>query len=625
MIRLSTPGVTTLAKQLNKLTFSVGVQQVRTIKNPQNLPLQPVPKLSDTVEKYLKSVAPLLSPRELCQTELVLQDFCCPNGLGEQLQTLLEEKQKCSENWLLDWWLEIAYLGYRAPVVVHSSPGQVFPLQTFCSETAWLNYAAQIIAGAASYKTIIDKKQLPEEKMGNDPLDMNQYNLIFGTCRVPLPNKDSLQYNSDSKHIVVCHNNQFYQVQLFDTKECNMPSVKQLVTVLKQIVDKSRCMDDPVGILSGADRDSWAKAYQNLVSVEYNRCSIAQIQKSLFVVCLDQCVCPDGQESRKTLAGKQLIHGGGPNYNAGNRWFDKTIQFVISKDGICGLTYEHSPSEGQPVANMVDYINIFIEKEEAKKIPDNLNLGCEVVKLPFTLNDTDRLNIANAQCQLFGLATGLDLCVLTFTAYGKNFIKKQKLSPDSYLQMAFQYTYFRMYGRIPPQYESAALRKFLHGRTETIRSCSSESLNFACTMCSNAPDPVKAKALRSAIDGHKKYTVDALNGFGVDRHLLGLRMIAKQNCYPSPYIFEDVSFKRSTDFLITSSQVATKCDGFMCYGPTSFYGYGCCYNPRDDDMNIAVSCFQAPQSTNAEQFAYTLDCCLRDMKQVLDNSGQSKL
>ena len=32
------------------------------------------------------------------------------------------------------------------------------------------------------------------------------------------------------------------------------------------------------------------------------------------------------------------------------------LQFVISKDGIVGLTYEHSPSEGQPIAVMTDYL-----------------------------------------------------------------------------------------------------------------------------------------------------------------------------------------------------------------------------------------------------------------------------
>lgn len=32
---------------------------------------------------------------------------------------------------LSDWWLKTAYLEYRLPVVVHSSPGVVLPKQDF--------------------------------------------------------------------------------------------------------------------------------------------------------------------------------------------------------------------------------------------------------------------------------------------------------------------------------------------------------------------------------------------------------------------------------------------------------------------------------------------------------------
>lgn len=36
-----------------------------------------------------------------------------------------------SPSQLSDWWLKTAYLEYRLPVVVHSSPGVVLPKQDF--------------------------------------------------------------------------------------------------------------------------------------------------------------------------------------------------------------------------------------------------------------------------------------------------------------------------------------------------------------------------------------------------------------------------------------------------------------------------------------------------------------
>lgn len=58
-------------------------------------------------------------------------------------------------------------------------------------------------------------------------------------------------------------------------------------------------------------------------------------------------------------------------------------------------------------------------------------------------------------------------------------------------------------------YESAATRKFIHGRTETIRSCSNESVAFARIMLDKSKkDEDKVKALKAAVDSHKKYTVE---------------------------------------------------------------------------------------------------------------------
>ena len=57
---------------------------------------------------------------------------------------------------------------------------------------------------------------------------------------------------------------------------------------------------------------------------------------------------------------EQLIHGGGSKANAGNRWYDKTVQFIVGTTGINGLTYEHSPAEGQPIAVLTDYVISYV-------------------------------------------------------------------------------------------------------------------------------------------------------------------------------------------------------------------------------------------------------------------------
>lgn len=41
------------------------------------------------------------------------------------------------------------------------------------------------------------------------------------------------------------------------------------------------------------------------------------------------------------------------------------------------------------------------------------------------------------------LASNLDMFTLEFQEYGKDFIKSQKMSPDSFLQIAMQYAFYR--------------------------------------------------------------------------------------------------------------------------------------------------------------------------------------
>ena len=54
-----------------------------------------------------------------------------------------------------DWWLQAAYLGYRYPVIVHSSPGTVGPLQKFTSHEDVYRCAAHLISAVCSYNDMV--------------------------------------------------------------------------------------------------------------------------------------------------------------------------------------------------------------------------------------------------------------------------------------------------------------------------------------------------------------------------------------------------------------------------------------------------------------------------------------
>lgn len=100
---------------------------------------------------------------------------------------------------------------------------------------------------------------------------------------------------------------------------------------------------------------------------------------------------------------------------------------------------------------------------------------------------------------------------------------------------------------------------FVHGRTETIRSCSNESVEFAQAMCAPSnivSDQEKVMLLKEAVKGHKDYTVMAMTGEGVDRHLLGMKLIARENNLSIPEFYNDISYAKSTHFRVSTSQVS---------------------------------------------------------------------
>ncbi|XP_058445312.1 carnitine O-acetyltransferase [Malaya genurostris] len=581
-----------------------------------SLPAYPLPKLEDTMNKLATTIEPHVNEDGYKQTKLAIAEFTAPGGVGTKLQKLLEDRAAVKKNWLSDWWLQSAYLEYRDPVIIYSSPGLVFPKLNYVSVDDQLRYAAKIVFGALLYKRMIDRNQIKLESMGKVPLDMSQYNKIFGTCRVPGKPSDSLLYHPESTHIVVASNNQYFKVEVGGSD--GIVGEEKLYQQLRKCYEMSRQKAEPVGMLSALPRDSWYDAYEILNADPINQKTMKTIQSSLFVLSLDYEIGnPSGDDIIDAC--HLLIHGGGSSANSGNRWYDKTLQLVVGPNGVNGLTYEHSPAEGQPIAVLTDFIINHIAKgDEAGSVRE-----IEAPeKLDFNLSPKAQDFLRKAASSHDKLISDLDMNYLHYTGYGKGFIKTNKMSPDSYIQMAIQYAFYKLH-RVPgAHYESAQTRMYEAGRTETIRSCSNESIAFARTMLEEGASAAeKLTKLRAAVDSHKTYASKAVQGFGVDRHLLGLKLIARENNIPLPDLFKDGGLLASQHMRLSTSQVASRYDAFMCYGPLTADGYGCCYNPKEDDMWFGISSFKSNPATDSKVFRDYLRQALDDMFDVLSKAA----
>uniref|UniRef100_A0A8C2DBV3 Carnitine O-acetyltransferase n=1 Tax=Cyprinus carpio TaxID=7962 RepID=A0A8C2DBV3_CYPCA len=575
----------------------------------EGLPKLPVPPLQQTCERYLTALTPIVDPEELNHTRQLLEEFQKPGGVGDRLQKGLEQRAKKMENWLSDWWLQTAYLDYRMPVVIHSSPGVILPRTEFSDRQGQMRYAAKLIAGVLDFKSMIDNETLPVEYLGGKSLCMNQYYQVLSSCRIPGTKRDNVvNYALDKRpptHITVVHNFQFFVLDVYNSDGTPL-TVDQIYIQLEKIWNSSlQSNKEPIGILTSNHRNSWGKAYNNLIKDKTNKESVRAIQKSIFTVCLDAPMPRASDDMYRTRAGVQMLHGGGSRWNSGNRWFDKTLQFIIGEDGTCGLIYEHAPAEGPPIVSLIDHVVEYISKRTLRRHSTHLRVSLLLL------------------CRM---VHDLDMKVSVFSHFGKDFPKSQKMSPDAFIQVALQLAYYRIYKRCCPTYESASLRMFRLGRTDTIRSTSIDSAKFVKAMDDPARhNTEKVALLDKAVKAHRAYTDMAIRGQAIDRHLLGLKLQAIEDLAALPEIFMDTSYAVARHFNLSTSQVPAKTDCVMCFGPVVPDGYGVCYNPMDAHINFAVSAFNSCQDTNATRLAQALEDALLDMKTLLEQTPKAKL
>jgi carnitine O-acetyltransferase len=102
--------------------YSIDPKAGPMLRYQASLPRLPVPSLASTASKYLDTVRPHVSDAEYNKTESIVNEFVASPQAAE-LQKRLEARAADPnvKNWLADWWNDVAYMGYRDPVVVFVS------------------------------------------------------------------------------------------------------------------------------------------------------------------------------------------------------------------------------------------------------------------------------------------------------------------------------------------------------------------------------------------------------------------------------------------------------------------------------------------------------------------------
>ncbi|XP_042338338.1 carnitine O-acetyltransferase [Plectropomus leopardus] len=92
-----------------------------------------------------------------------------------------------------------------------------------------------------------------------------------------------------------------------------------------------------------------------------------------------------------------------------------------------------------------------------------------------------------------------------------------------------------------------------------------------------------------------------------------------------PAIYTDAAYSKALHYKLSTSQVPSKIDCVMCFGPVVPDGYGVCYNPMEDHINFVVSSFNSCKETNSAHLAQAMQDTLLDMRTLLEQTPRAKL
>jgi hypothetical protein len=157
-----------------------------------------------------------------------------------------------------------------------------------------------------------------------------------------------------------------------------------------------------------------------------NAKSLDLIEKSLYIIALDDCVTENLEETVKYALYK----------NAKNRFFDKAYTLLITKNGLVSSNTEHSAYDGICSATVSNYIATETPKlklgyHQVDSFQKRTSIS-EPVELNFHY-DTKIGNAIQKAVDVFEkFASNLDYKILTLSNCDKNTLKSYKINPGNF-------------------------------------------------------------------------------------------------------------------------------------------------------------------------------------------------
>ncbi|XP_032794300.2 carnitine O-palmitoyltransferase 2, mitochondrial [Daphnia magna] len=619
--------------------------RVPTMHFQPSLPRLPIPRLEDTCQRYLNAQLPLLDATHFEDTKRLVANFQSEAGKDLNQRLVAQDKANKHTSYITGSWFDM-YLRDRQPIVLNYNPFISYiddPKTAYNDQTI---RAANFLISAIRFRETLNAGLLEPEvyhlnskKSDTDtfrkvvrmlpsslswygaylynayPLDMSQYPSLFNSTRVPEIGKDRLVRFEKAKHVLVMRGGHFYVFDVLD-KDGNLLEPLDIYSCLKYIQqDPIAPSQHPIGYLTAENRDTWANARQLLM--ENNSGQMEDIDSALFNLVLDDV----GTDNDPVKISKLFLHG-----NGANRWFDKSFSLIVARDGKAAVNFEHSWGDGVAVMRFLN--ESFKDSTGKPRVhPDEVagmvprrdfDPSYHVKRLEFKLSDRLKAAVSDAR-QRFDQTTGaLTVDLFIYNGFSKHFCKEQQVSPDAMMQLGFQVAYQLQNGGTCSTYESCSTSAFKHGRTETIRPCTSQTTAFSRAITASSGKHTQSE-LRAMITDcskvHGQLTKEAAMGQGFDRHLFALKYLAQQQSLPIPALYQDPAYAAINHNILSTSTLGSPAVELGGFAPVAHDGYGIGYSIQDNRLGAVVTTY--PPHRNGSDFVSCLESAFRRIEDVL--------
>ncbi|WP_042349630.1 choline/carnitine O-acyltransferase [Bacillus massiliigorillae] len=541
----------------------------------------PVPRMFETMEKFLSWVKPLITEEEYVEAKKEVDQFLNSNLSSILQNRLINKSIGKDENWMSEWWMDYTYLASRGPVTPECNApiSMLFPT---LNNVAALEKVGIVMYAVAVFYNKFKNEGVPDFVVRDKRYSLDQLHGLLAAMRHPQVHMDVYEINEDqSEHIAFAFRNRIYEIQVI--RDNNPVSYNEIVSTLKKIVNQDQEPKVPnVNYVSiSTNRDHAAITLERILEDEKNSEAYEKIKHSIIFASYDEYEPQNMTDELDNIVyNKEFV----------NRWHGKSVNFSFDGAGNIGFVVDHTYIDGGTEMFFTESLNQIIGKMELD-IQD-IELTNDIKEIEFTFSDDIAHELTKYKRDYDAYMNNVSYEKVIFEGLTRELLKEcGVVSGDSFIHLVYQMAQKKTFGKYFNTYIAVDNRTFFKGRTECVRPVSMQSVTFIEEFMKQEKSHEELlKLMRASMDEQYKRLKDCQNGLGVNRHLFGLQMAAIEldlvNEIP---LFRTQAWKViANNRLSTSSVVAPNVK--ICYfQPVEADGFGIYYVVHKESFMVISS------------------------------------